>query len=68
MCLLCLLQVQNFGEPFFLVVRENETLTEVKQRIQKKLVIPDEEFLKVIVSYIYISTSLMYLYLDRFCS
>lgn len=40
-------QVQNFGEPFFLVVRENETLTEVKQRIQKKLVISDEEFSKV---------------------
>ncbi|XP_024389478.1 ubiquitin C-terminal hydrolase 12 isoform X2 [Physcomitrium patens] len=38
--------VQNFGEPFFLVVRENETLTEVKQRIQKKLVISDEEFSK----------------------
>lgn len=42
-------QVQNFGEPFFLVVRENETLTEVKQRIQKKLMISDDEFSKVCV-------------------
>lgn len=42
-------QVQNFGEPFFLVVRENETLTEVKQRIQKKLMISDDEFSKVSV-------------------
>lgn len=43
----CCYQVQNFGEPFFLVVRENETLIEVKQRIQKKLMISDDEFLKV---------------------
>lgn len=49
MCLLSMIQVQNFGEPFFLVVRENETLTEVKQRIQKKLVISDEEFAKVML-------------------
>ncbi|XP_024969227.1 ubiquitin carboxyl-terminal hydrolase 12-like isoform X1 [Cynara cardunculus var. scolymus] len=39
-------QVQNFGEPFFLVIREGETLAEVKIRIQKKLQVPDEEFLK----------------------
>lgn len=38
--------VQNFGEPFFLVVRESETLVEVKGRIQKKLLISDEEFSK----------------------
>ncbi len=41
------LQVQNFGEPFFLVVHQTETLAEVKQRIQTKLAIPDEEFSKV---------------------
>ncbi len=41
------LQVQNFGEPFFLVMRDNETLGEVKERIQKKLQVPDEEFAKV---------------------
>lgn len=39
-------QVQNFGEPFFLVIREDETLAEVKARIQKKLQIPDEEYAK----------------------
>ncbi|KAI8539604.1 hypothetical protein RHMOL_Rhmol09G0196000 [Rhododendron molle] len=39
-------QVQNFGEPFFLVIREGETLGEVKVRIQKKLQVPDEEFSK----------------------
>ena len=41
-------QVQNFGEPFFLVIHEGETLTEVKERIQKKLQVPDEEFSKVL--------------------
>ena len=40
-------QVQNFGEPFFLVIHEMETLYDVKSRIQKKLEITDEEFLKV---------------------
>ncbi|OMO88841.1 Peptidase C19, ubiquitin carboxyl-terminal hydrolase 2 [Corchorus capsularis] len=39
-------QVQNFGEPFFLVIHEGETLAEVKLRIQKKLQVPDEEFAK----------------------
>ncbi|GFS37789.1 ubiquitin-specific protease 12 [Actinidia rufa] len=39
-------QVQNFGEPFFLVIHEGEMLTEVKVRIQKKLQVPDEEFSK----------------------
>eukprot|EP00246_Nothoceros_aenigmaticus_P013115 TRINITY_DN439_c0_g3_i1.p1 TRINITY_DN439_c0_g3~~TRINITY_DN439_c0_g3_i1.p1 ORF type:complete len:1081 (+),score=256.97 TRINITY_DN439_c0_g3_i1:216-3458(+) len=38
--------VQNFGEPFFLVVRENETLLEVKDRIRWKLQVPDDEFSK----------------------
>ncbi|KAL8147468.1 ubiquitin C-terminal hydrolase 12-like isoform X1 [Apium graveolens] len=40
------MQVQNFGEPFFLVIHEGETLVDVKMRIQKKLQVPDEEFLK----------------------
>ncbi|KAG6770283.1 hypothetical protein POTOM_025960 [Populus tomentosa] len=39
-------QVQNFGEPFFLVIHEGETLAQVKTRIQKKLQVPDEEFAK----------------------
>ncbi|KAJ6870701.1 hypothetical protein NC652_036376 [Populus alba x Populus x berolinensis] len=41
------MQVQNFGEPFFLAIHEGETLAEVKMRIQKKLQVPDEEFAKV---------------------
>ncbi|RVW96440.1 Ubiquitin carboxyl-terminal hydrolase 13 [Vitis vinifera] len=41
------MQVQNFGEPFFLIIHEGETLAEVKERIQKKLQVPDEEFSKV---------------------
>ncbi|XP_024027015.1 ubiquitin carboxyl-terminal hydrolase 12 [Morus notabilis] len=40
------MQVQNFGEPFFLVIREGETLAEVKVRIQKKLQVLDDEFAK----------------------
>ncbi|XVF19576.1 hypothetical protein REPUB_Repub11eG0123000 [Reevesia pubescens] len=40
------MSVQNFGEPFFLVIHEGETLAEIKVRIQKKLQVPDEEFAK----------------------
>lgn len=49
--ILCFLQqqVQNFGEPFFLVIHEGETLEEVKVRVQKKLQVPDEEFSKVLI-------------------
>ncbi|KAI3914337.1 hypothetical protein MKW98_014944 [Papaver atlanticum] len=35
---------RNFGEPYFLVIHEGETLDAVKLRIQKKLQVPDEEF------------------------
>lgn len=41
-------QVTNFGEPFFFVLHEGETLVEVKARIQKRLHVPDEEFAKVL--------------------
>ncbi|KAG5053183.1 hypothetical protein JHK87_005381 [Glycine soja] len=41
------MQIQNFGEPFFLVIHEGETLAEIKVRIQKKLQVPDDEFVKV---------------------
>ncbi|MBA0692953.1 hypothetical protein Goari_010473, partial [Gossypium aridum] len=44
------MQIQNFGEPFFLVIHEGETLAEVKVRIQKKLQVPDEEFSKFPIS------------------
>ncbi|KAL9413563.1 hypothetical protein AB3S75_039790 [Citrus x aurantiifolia] len=40
------MQIQNFGEPFFLVIHEGETLQEIKVRIQRKLQVPDEEFAK----------------------
>ncbi|KAJ6847904.1 ubiquitin carboxyl-terminal hydrolase 12-like [Iris pallida] len=40
------MQVQNFGEPFFLIIHEGETLADVKLRIQTKLKVPDEEFAK----------------------
>ncbi|PNY14020.1 ubiquitin carboxyl-terminal hydrolase 12-like protein [Trifolium pratense] len=40
------MHVQNFGDPFFLVIHEGEALAEVKLRIQKKLQVPNEEFLK----------------------
>ncbi|KAI3863559.1 hypothetical protein MKW92_011884 [Papaver armeniacum] len=35
-----------FGQPFFLVIHEGETLDAVKLRIQKKLQVPDEELAK----------------------
>ncbi|KAG8488661.1 hypothetical protein CXB51_016728 [Gossypium anomalum] len=40
------MQILNFGEPFFLVIHEGETLAEIKVRIQKKLQVPDEDFAK----------------------
>lgn len=49
MDILTQLQIQNFGEPFFMVIREGETLSEIKVRIQKKLQVPDEEFAKVYI-------------------
>uniref|UniRef100_A0A0V0IYF8 ubiquitinyl hydrolase 1 n=1 Tax=Solanum chacoense TaxID=4108 RepID=A0A0V0IYF8_SOLCH len=44
--------VQNFGEPFFLVIHEGETLAEVKPRIQRKLQVPDEEFSKWMFAFV----------------
>nr|XP_025887466.1 ubiquitin carboxyl-terminal hydrolase 13-like isoform X1 [Solanum lycopersicum] len=40
------MKIQNFGEPFLLIIREKETLAELKPRIQKKLQVPDEDFAK----------------------
>ncbi|KAI3914506.1 hypothetical protein MKW92_004445 [Papaver armeniacum] len=37
---------QFFGEPFFLVIHDGETLHTVKFRIQKRLQVPDEEYAK----------------------
>jgi ubiquitin carboxyl-terminal hydrolase 7 len=47
-------QIQNFGDPFFLAIREGETLAEVKGRIQRKLQVSDEEFSKVILIFSFI--------------
>ncbi|KAL6499702.1 ubiquitin carboxyl-terminal hydrolase 13 [Orobanche gracilis] len=40
------MKIQNFGVPFLLVIREDETLAHVKIRVQKKLNVSDEEFAK----------------------
>uniref|UniRef100_A0A7N2KN06 ubiquitinyl hydrolase 1 n=1 Tax=Quercus lobata TaxID=97700 RepID=A0A7N2KN06_QUELO len=43
----CIIQkIENFGEPFFMVMHEGETLAVIKVRIQKKLQVPHEEFAK----------------------
>uniref|UniRef100_A0A0D9XZF3 ubiquitinyl hydrolase 1 n=1 Tax=Leersia perrieri TaxID=77586 RepID=A0A0D9XZF3_9ORYZ len=39
-------QIQNFGDPFLLVIREGETAAEILERIQRKLRVTDEEFAK----------------------
>jgi ubiquitin carboxyl-terminal hydrolase 7 len=39
-------QIQNFGDPFLLVIHEGETAAEVMDRVQKKLRVSDEEFPK----------------------
>ncbi|XP_028053131.1 ubiquitin carboxyl-terminal hydrolase 12-like isoform X8 [Camellia sinensis] len=56
-------QVQNFGEPFFLVIHESETLAEVKVRIQKKLQIPEEEFSKLIFFLAHKTVGILHFYL-----
>lgn len=33
-----------------MVIREDETLSSIKERIQKKLKVPDEDFSKVMLS------------------
>ena len=44
-------QIQNFGDPFLLVIHEGETAADVMDRVQKKLRVPDEDFSKVIHIY-----------------
>jgi ubiquitin carboxyl-terminal hydrolase 7 len=46
-------QIQNFGDPFLMVIHEGETAAEVMERIQRKLRVPDEEFSKVNISLYY---------------
>ncbi|KAL7614149.1 hypothetical protein Lser_V15G07976 [Lactuca serriola] len=41
-------QVKNFGEPFFMIIHEDETLVAIKPRIQCKLAVPDDEFSNVL--------------------
>ncbi|KAF7143896.1 hypothetical protein RHSIM_Rhsim05G0179200 [Rhododendron simsii] len=40
------ISIQNFGEPFLLVLCEGETLAEVKVLVQQRLQVPDDEFSK----------------------
>jgi hypothetical protein len=47
-------QIQNFGDPFLMVIREGETAAEVMERIQRKLRVPDEEFSKVLYFHVHI--------------
>jgi len=47
--------LQNFGNPFFFVLRENETMSQVKERIKAKLNVPEEEFLKWKVAFVSMS-------------
>ncbi|KAI3722123.1 hypothetical protein L2E82_33151 [Cichorium intybus] len=47
-------KVDNFGEPFLLVVGENETLASVKVRIQHKLEVPSEEFSKWKFAFVFV--------------
>jgi hypothetical protein len=42
--------IQYFGEPFFFLIRDGEALSDIKVRIQKRLQVPDEQFLKVLIS------------------
>ncbi|KQK09967.1 ubiquitin carboxyl-terminal hydrolase 13 isoform X2 [Brachypodium distachyon] len=38
--------IQYYGDPFFFLLRDGETLSAVKVRIQKKFQVPEEQFLK----------------------
>ncbi|KAL7084737.1 hypothetical protein ACP275_14G239300 [Erythranthe tilingii] len=40
------MKIQNFGDPFLLAIHEDETLAHIKTRLQKRLLVPDEEFSK----------------------
>ncbi|KAI3847192.1 hypothetical protein MKX03_033299 [Papaver bracteatum] len=53
--------VENFGEPFLLVIHDGETLDAVKLRIQKKLQVPDEEFAKWKFAYLSLPSQPEYL-------
>eukprot|EP00898_Chlorokybus_atmophyticus_P001501 jgi/Chlat1/2351/Chrsp17S02617 len=44
--------LQNFGDPFFLCVHENETVAEVRERIQAKLGVAAEEFAKYKLAFV----------------
>ncbi|KAK4440537.1 Ubiquitin carboxyl-terminal hydrolase 12 [Sesamum alatum] len=39
-------RIQNFGEPFLLMISDGETLCHIKARVQNKLQVRDEEFSK----------------------
>lgn len=47
--------MQTFGDPFFFVLREGETVREVRERIRSKLQVSEEEFSKWKVAFITMS-------------
>jgi ubiquitin carboxyl-terminal hydrolase 7 len=44
--------IDYYGEPFFFLIRDGETLSDIKVRIQKKLLVSDEQFAKWKFAYI----------------
>uniref|UniRef100_A0A0D3EUJ2 ubiquitinyl hydrolase 1 n=1 Tax=Oryza barthii TaxID=65489 RepID=A0A0D3EUJ2_9ORYZ len=44
--------IDYYGEPFFFLIRDDETLSDIKVRIQKKLLVSDEQFAKWKFAYI----------------
>lgn len=51
----------NFGDPFFILVRETDTVADVKQHIRTKLQVSEEEFAKWKVAFISIRQTPEYL-------
>ncbi|KAL6614421.1 hypothetical protein ACP70R_036691 [Stipagrostis hirtigluma subsp. patula] len=47
--------IHYFGEPFFFLIRDGEAVSDIKIRIQKRLQVPDEQFLKWKFAYVALS-------------
>ena len=52
---------QTFGTPFLLKLKQREPFSSVKDRVQKKLDLPDKEFEKVCSSQLYCNVSILFL-------
>jgi ubiquitin carboxyl-terminal hydrolase 7 len=44
--------IEYFGEPFLFLIHDGESLSDIKVRIQKRLQVPDEQFLKWKFAYV----------------